>query len=454
MRITLVNQFYRPDIAPTAHLAATLAEHRAELGDEVTIIAGRGSYTAKGVRTPGEARGTSNPRVLRVWTPGLGKSTNVRRVVDYAAYYLFTVLKLLTMRRQDLVISLTTPPLIAWAATLHKLLHRKTRVILWNMDCYPDVAERSGVIPANGFIATRIRERNRRIFERLDHLICLDSAMAELLCAQYAPMNPKLPVTIVPNFEDASLFPRDAKYTTWEGLEQLRLQDRFIVLYMGNMGYGHAFDTVLDAAEQLRASPVTFLFVGGGKQWKSVADEAKRRKLNNVVMHGYVSKEQTGAIMASSHCALVTLRDDALGVMSPSKAHANLALRLPLIYVGPTKSNVDDAIEQWGCGISLRHGDVAALVRFIERIRTDPAEHGRLRDLARDAFDGAYSDKATLPRFDAVIRHAISGESEMQGVPTSHAERLSGTAELTASTSEPGAVPHWRDEAAESGRPQ
>ena len=44
MRLTLVNQFYAPDISPTAQLAASLAEHRADLGDEVTVITGRAGY--------------------------------------------------------------------------------------------------------------------------------------------------------------------------------------------------------------------------------------------------------------------------------------------------------------------------------------------------------------------------------------------------------------------------
>src|SRR5678816_3806477 len=105
MRITIVNQFYRPDIAPTAHLAASLAEHRASLGDQVTVIAGKGAYTAPD--TKGRDRSPSaNPRILRVWTPGLGKANLVKRLTDYAFFYLFAAFKLLTMPRQDLILSL------------------------------------------------------------------------------------------------------------------------------------------------------------------------------------------------------------------------------------------------------------------------------------------------------------------------------------------------------------
>ena len=43
--------------------------------------------------------------------------------------------------------------------------------------------------------------------------------------------------------------------------------------------------------------------------------------------------------------ALITLDERSIGVMSPSKLHANLAAGLPVVYVGPQGSNVDEAIE-------------------------------------------------------------------------------------------------------------
>ncbi len=46
--------------------------------------------------------------------------------------------------------AMTTPPFVVLAAVLHKLVHRRTRIVLWSMDCYPDAAERFGELPAGG----------------------------------------------------------------------------------------------------------------------------------------------------------------------------------------------------------------------------------------------------------------------------------------------------------------
>ncbi len=423
MRITIVNQFYKPDLAPTATLAASLAEDRAKRGDEVTVIAGKGGYTGgetgKGA-SPGDdkARG---PRVLRVWTPGLGKKKHLSRLIDYSAYYLFTFFRLLTMRGQDVIISLTTPPMIAWAATFHKVLHRKAKIVLWNMDCYPDLAEAMRVMAPGGFWASRCRARNRAIFRKLDHLVCLDPAMAELLCRQYAPVRESLPVTIIPNWEDLSYFPAAERYEPAPIYRELGLEGRFIVLYLGNMGYGHDFATALDAAEAMKDEPITFVYIGGGRREAEVAKEVDRRGLKNVVLRGYVDKAQTRGVMAGAACALVTLRDDMLGVMSPSKVHSNLALGLPLAYIGPVGSNVDEAIRAHNVGISLRHGDAAGLVAFFRRLMGDAKEHARLREASRRAFESAYCDAATMPLFDSVIRQTTQGTTGDARVPSATA---------------------------------
>jgi glycosyltransferase involved in cell wall biosynthesis len=356
----------------------------------------------------------------------LGKANNLKRLVDYACFYLFAAFKLLTLPRQDVIITLTTPPLISWCALLHKRLHaRRTRLILWNMDCYPDVAERAGVMKPGGRAARFCHARNRAVFRNLDHLICLDEAMARLLCGHYARANPGLPVTIVPNWEDASFFPAPpgAQYAEWEGRKRLNLDGRFVALYLGNMGYGHEFETLLDAAELLREEPAMFLFVGGGRHWQTVADEAKRRNLGNVVTQPYVTKELTREVMHGADCALVTLRDDALGIMSPSKIHSNLAMGLPLVYAGPATSNVDEAIKHFGCGISLRHGQSKELADFIRALLNDRGLRHELKDRARRAFEHAYCDRATMPRLDAVIADAVR-RGASAGVPNGTAERF------------------------------
>jgi hypothetical protein len=402
VRLTLLNQFYAPDISPTAQLAASLAEHRAARGDEVTVLTGRAGYLEGLAPEPAAAAEGGRVRVRRSWTPDLGKASVARRLVGYVTYLIGTALRMLVLPGQDVIVAMTTPPYVVVLAVLHKVLHRRTRVVLWSMDCYPDAAERFGELRPGGRPSRLLRRVNRWAFRHLDQVVALDGAMADLLASQYAAAPDRPPVVVIPNWERAELFPAGLTPAPWDGWSELGVTpgaDRTIVLYLGNMGVGHRFDTVMGAAEQLRDEAV-FVFIGGGAKRAQLAAEVAARHLTNVVLHEYVPKEATASVMDGADAALITLHDDSLGVMSPSKLHANLAAGLPVLYVGPAGSNVDEAIARFECGTSLREGDVAGLVVAVRGLRAGTAD---LRRRARGAFDTAFCDTATLPRFDEVL---------------------------------------------------
>jgi glycosyltransferase involved in cell wall biosynthesis len=295
---------------------------------------------------------------------------------------------------------MTTPPYVALIGVLHRFLHPKCRLILWNMDCYPETAERAGVIQPGGVVSRVLRGLNRWIYRRLDSVVCLDEAMRELVAPAYAAEG-RPAVHVVPNWEPEALFPRGATPAAWE--PGTFFGGRAVVLYLGNAGSGHRFETVLDAAHTIGAEAAVFLFVGGGSAWGPLQEEVERRGLQNVVLRGYVAKADTPSVLACGTAALITLRDSMLGVMSPSKLHASLAMGLPILYVGPPGGNVHEAIQKHGCGVSLRHGDEEGIVDFLERLRRDPRFEADLRARARHAFEADYSDRTALPRFDALI---------------------------------------------------
>lgn len=391
MRLTLINQFYTPDISPTAHLCASLAEHRAEMGDDVTVLTSRTGYLS--AAGPGQSDG--KVQIRRLWSTRLGSRTALGRLVDWVTFYIPAFWAAATLPRQDVIVAMTTPPFIALAGWLHKRLHPSTRFILWNMDVYPEAVERTRLVKSGGMVSRVMRGISRAIFRQLDHLVCLDGAMADLLLSQYKPAHRSLPHTVIPNWEQAALLAPEGPAR--------KTDEKFVVLYLGNAGYGHEFHTLIDAAARLRDEPVTFLFVGGGALRPWIARQCEQRRLVNILFEDYVPKDQTPTTMAKADCALITLEEPMLGVMSPSKLHANLAMSLPVIYVGPRHSNVDEAIERFGCGVSLRPGDSEGLAFIVRELMKNREKHAEWRQRARKAFEEAYCDFRTLPQFDRVI---------------------------------------------------
>ena len=406
MKLTFINQYYPPDLAPTGHLAASLAEHRAELGDEVTMITSVGGYAAS--ETSRDPIEDSMIHVVRLRTLRLGRANWVRQVIDFAAFYIGALWQMTRLPAQDVVIAMTTPPWIGWTGWVHKRRHPGVKLVIWTMDAYPEAAERFGAIRPGGVLSRVARAVSKSLLTRADAVITLDGAMKGLLTSNYALDQTGSIVTVIPNWEPAASYSEDGSGKGWSPPLGLGIEEKFTVLYMGNAGRGHDFATVLEAAQRLRGEAVAFLFIGGGPQWKGLEQARSRLDLPNLHLLDYVPKELTASVMTMADCALIVMRDDALGVISPSKLHGYLAMGLPVIYVGPEGSNVDDAIKSFDCGNSFRHGDVEGLIRFIRELAADPDQKRRIASRSRGAFEARYSDKIALAEYDRLLEKLLT----------------------------------------------
>jgi glycosyltransferase involved in cell wall biosynthesis len=401
VRLAIVNLFYPPDLSPTGHMAASLAQHRASRGDRVTVIAGTGGYVGGTTAARSTATG-SNPRIVRIPTPGFGKASAARRMGDYVSFLAGATARLLTMPAQDAIVVLTSPPYAMFTAVAHRVLHPRTRIVLWSHDVYPDALEAAGSIQPGGTASRLLRAVKRLFFRSIDHVVAMDRAMLDRVLGGYA-RDGSPTGTVIPSFEPVALFPPDLEPSPWEGYRDQELEDRFVVLHLGNVGFGTRVDTIVETAAALDQDGVTLLFVGGGARFDELRRAASARGLRNVLLRDYVPRELTPSVLAGADCTLISLDDRWRGVMSPCKLNGSLAMRVPIVYAGPPGTNVDEAIERYGCGVSVRHGDTDALVDAIRRLRQDPILADAFARNARTAFEAAYSDERAMPPFDELL---------------------------------------------------
>ena len=402
MKLTLINQYYPPDLAPTGNMAAGLAEHRAQLGDDVTVITSAGGYA--GAEISLDPTRESRTRVIRIRTLQLGRENLVRRALDYLAFYVGALWQMSLLPAQDIVIALTTPPWIAWVGWVHKRLHPGSKLMIWTMDVYPEAAERFGAMQPGSVLSRFAHAASKGLLTRADAVVALDGAMKSLLTKRYALDQSGPSITLIPNWESEARYPADRAVKSWSPPAGINIEEQFTVLYMGNAGRGHDFGTLLNAVQQLGNDAVAFLFIGGGPQWKRLKSARADLDLRNLHLLDYLPRESATSVMSKADCGLIVLRDDALGVMSPSKLHGYLAMSLPVIYVGPEDSNVDEAIKSFDCGISLRHGDAEGMVRFISDLAADPDQKRHVGLRARAAFEERYSDTVALAEFDHLLQ--------------------------------------------------
>jgi colanic acid biosynthesis glycosyl transferase WcaI len=361
MKILLLNQAFYPDVVATAQLASDLTAALAEAGHQVTIICNSRGYDDPKLRFPREQI-WKGVRILRVGATGLGKSSRWRRAADFGTFIASCALRVWSLPKFDVVIAMTSPPLISFLASL-ALPRKARRLVFWSMDLNPDEAIAAGWLQPNSLAARVLSRMLLHSLHRSDRIIALDRFMKLRIEAKGIDANK---ILVVPpwSLDDRVRFDP-------AGREEFRiahnLSSKFVVMHSGNHSPCHPLETLLQAAERLAENEdVAFCFVGGGSEFGKVKERARNRGLRNVVCLPYQPIEKLSGSLSAADLHVVVMGDQYVGIIHPCKIYNVLAVDKPFLYIGPNESHVTDIIRQSSAYVSS-HGDVDGVVANILR---------------------------------------------------------------------------------------
>src|ERR1035437_6388364 len=133
-------------------------------GIQVTVVTSRRSYDHPETRFP-ETETWRGIRIYRVASTGFGKGAKWRRAADFASFLLLSAWRLIRLPRYDVVVALTSPPLIsflgAWLARL-----RRSRFFYWIMDFNPDESIAAGWLRPDSAAAWLLERMSRSRLRR------------------------------------------------------------------------------------------------------------------------------------------------------------------------------------------------------------------------------------------------------------------------------------------------
>jgi glycosyltransferase involved in cell wall biosynthesis len=400
VRIVLLNQYYAPDEAATAQLLTDLGQGLAAAGHEVSAICCRRAYADPSVRYPASER-IEGVSIQRTRATGFGRGNAVGRLADYLSFLFGAAWRLFRQPRPDVVISLSTPPLVAALGLLLARM-RRARSIYWVMDVYPDLAFDLGVLAPRSIAGRLLTRISEFALQRSDDVVALGECMAARLESKGLAN-----VEVVHNWADGERI-RPCSLDGHSLRREWGWSGRFVVLYSGNMGLAHEFDTVLDAAEILRSDPrVLLAFVGGGPRRAEVEEEARRRALPNVEFRPYVERERLDESLTAGDVHLVTLREQMPGLLVPSKIYGILAAGRPCLYAGPGEGEIADIIEAGRCGTRVALGNADELARAVQRYADDPDRVEAEGERARRLFDDRFSKERAIVAFQRLIEPGV-----------------------------------------------
>jgi putative colanic acid biosynthesis glycosyltransferase WcaI len=383
MRIIILNQFFYPDHSATSQLMTDLAESLVEKGIGVTAIAGRGRYDGgEKLAAREDYRGV---KIERAWATSFGKRTIFGRLTDYLTFYIGATWKLFSQPRHEIVMALTTPPLIGLVALLVARL-RGMRLVTLVQDIYPDIAVALGTLHADSLLARGLDRLNRLVLRKADRIIVLSECMRQRIVAKLGPRSEKR-IAVIHNWADGALI-QPVKDEENRFRAEHNLGDAFIVMFSGNWGLVNDFQTVLGAAKLLGdRRDIIFLFIGNGGRAKELQSFCRLHNLSNVRMLPYQPRERLRYSLAAADVSLITLAPGLAGLSVPSKTYGLMAAGCPVLFVGDTSSEIASIISEAGCGRAIESGRSDELARLIASWSQDKALLSELGHRARKVFE-------------------------------------------------------------------
>ena len=399
MRILLLNQFFAPDPAPTGQLLADVARALVADGHTVQVVCSHSPYAACDAYGH---HGLENVGIHRGLGISFGRNA-LSRIASYSSFFVTALRHVMLGKPSDVVLTLTTPPLLSLSGTLAKIF-RGSRHVIWEMDVYPDVAVALNVFAQGGLLDRGVGALADMSRRRADRIIALGSCMRQRLIGRgLQPDN----ITVAENWVDASLI----SSRPFPPLSPLTL------LYSGNLGHAHDETTLAGAMARLTGSSrFRFVFAGGGSRRNGLELFCRERKLSNVEFLGYQSSQSFSDHLSRCHIGLVTQKPETCGTVVPSKSYSLMAAGRPFIFIGPPSATPATLIERFNCGWHIEPGDVSALVNLLELLSAKPELIAAAGTRARNAVVEHFDLPAGVSRVVKVLTSQSIGNSHT-GIP-------------------------------------
>ncbi len=339
--------------------------------------------------------------IRRLSLSSLGKKSIKIRLLGQSMFLLQVMLRGLFTRRLERILVSTSPPMASVAAVFIRFF-RRVPITFWAMDINPDQIVAMGHARDGSLMPRLFDVLNRAILKRARGVVALDRFMAERLEAK-APVGDRM-VIVPPWPHESHLEPvahSDNPFRKEQGLD-----DKFVVMYSGNISPAHSVETILEAARRIQNHDrLVFLFIGGGNGKKRIDEFIAEHNLTNVRTLPYQPLEKIKYSLSAADMHLVAMGAEMVGIVHPCKIYGAMTVARPILLLGPRESHAGELLEKFRIGWQVDHGDVDGAQQTLEKMAAaSEAELAEMGTRGREAIQQQLSMKLLCGRFCDVVQ--------------------------------------------------
>ena len=410
MRLLIYSIQYAPEFTSNALVITGLAQQLAARGHQVTVLAGTPHYQLPRV-PPGyrwrpfrrEIHG--GVKVIRCWA--FPKSEGkVAKLLNYASFTVTSFIAGLFTERPEAVMTVTPPFWLGYNALLLRAF-RRCAVIYNAQDLFPDAYLASQEVRA-GWLARVMSSLMNRIYRASDRITVITESFAEAIAERGIERGK---VVIIPNFVDTAAvtpLPRANSFRRRHALD-----NKFVVMYAGNIGYTHGAELLVDAAARLAAIPdLLFLVIGGGSKQADLVRLARARRLANLQFLPTQPGESLSEMLATADVLVLTSKPGVGKTSFPGRIYNSLLAARPVVASVDEDSDLAQFLRRGGTGIVTAPGNVEDFCQALTTLYHDAARRERLGRSGAEFMARHYSPQAVVEQYETLLKGLASPRKE------------------------------------------
>jgi glycosyltransferase involved in cell wall biosynthesis len=267
-------------------------------------------------------------------------------------------------------------------------------------DLWPESLVAVGVGSERTLLHRTLRAIARFLYRHAERVVVVAPAFKDHLI-RYCDV-PAAKIFTVENGVETDLFQFDP--ATTEVRKQLKIDDRFLICYIGTMGNAHGLETLIAAADELQTAlpNAMFLLIGEGAEKQRIMELAAARGLANVQFLGQQPRERIPAYVSAADLCLVLLKKTELfKTVIPTKLLEYMACERPVVVA--VDGQARQIVEEAGAGVYAEPENSKALVKAILTLAADPERRRQMGASGRQYIVNKFSREKTARDYIAVL---------------------------------------------------
>ena len=380
-----------------------LAEDLASYGQKIEIVCAQPTYQVKGKSPKKELR--NKVAVKRIWTFLFDKNNILGRILNGTSCFFSMLLHVFSTNKNSLLVFNTNPALLPFLGFIIKKI-RNQRYLVFVHDLWPELPANTAMIKKGGFLYKIIDFLMISSFMHASGVIAISNKMKERIV--YKVPEKKNNIYVIHNWADTDrIFPVEKGKIGL--LEDLRLSNKKIVLYSGNLGRYQPLEVMIGAANELKdRKDILFLFIGNGGKKLKIANMVKNMKLDNVKFLPFQSLDRLSESLSMADVSLMGIYPENEGVIMPSKLYSLLAVGKPIICVSDPNSEVAHLLYRSGAGIQSSVSDPKELAGKILAMIEDPKTAMEMGQSGREYFLEHFERKIITKQWNIILNKLVA----------------------------------------------